>query len=53
MYSRMESGSTPTGFLAPAGVTGYAFGGLAGATTAVSSVDNWAIRFRAHKDFYP
>jgi hypothetical protein len=44
MYSRLESGSTPTGLLG-----GYAFG----SATTVSSVDNWAVRFRAHKDFYP
>ncbi|MCK9915098.1 porin [Microbacteriaceae bacterium K1510] len=44
MYSRMKSGTTATGLLG-----GYAYG----SATTVADVDNWAVRFRAHKDFYP
>ena len=49
LYSKLMSASTSDGF-----VHGYGFGG---ATTAqngtVGDIDNWAFRFRAHRDFYP
>jgi len=44
MYSKLQSASAPVGFVpvtAPAGVT------------SIKDIDNWGVRLRAHKDFYP
>jgi len=44
MYSKLQSATAPVGYVptfAPAGVT------------SIKDVDNWSVRLRAHKDFYP
>ena len=44
LYSKLQSATAPAGFVpatAPAGVT------------SIKDIDNWAVRLRAHKDFYP
>jgi hypothetical protein len=46
MYQKLQSATTATG-VTPTGI----FSGIG--TTSVSDQDNWAFRFRAHKDFYP
>ncbi|AXK79788.1 porin [Pseudolabrys taiwanensis] len=43
MYSKLQSATLPAG-LVPTGAVG---------ATSVKDVDNWGVRLRAHKDFYP
>jgi hypothetical protein len=46
LYQTHQSGSTPTGLLG-----GYTLS--AANLTTVADTDNWAARFRVHRDFYP
>jgi hypothetical protein len=49
LYQKLNSGTTASGLVV--GGTGAVPGGVG--TVGVSDMDNWAFRFRAHKDFYP
>ena len=48
LYSKLEGGSTPTGTVAST-----TFSLPTAQPYTVGSVDNWAFRFRVHRDFYP
>ena len=47
LYQKLNSATTPTG-LVPTGLAVLPFG-----VSHVENVDNWAFRFRVHRDFYP
>ncbi|HZT25624.1 MAG TPA: porin [Pseudolabrys sp.] len=49
LYQKMNSLSTPTG-LAPTTITGSS---CQLGSCRVDDIDNWMVRFRVHKDFYP
>jgi hypothetical protein len=48
LYARLDSAETPTGTAV------FAPGGTKPTQTySIGDIDTWAVRFRAHKDFYP
>jgi hypothetical protein len=50
LYQKLNSATTFNG-LAPANVAPAGLG--VGTPTTVSSPDNFSVRFRVHRDFYP
>jgi hypothetical protein len=53
LYQKLQSASLPGGLIPASSAAPPASGISIGSATTVADQDNWSVRFRVHKDFYP